>query len=335
MALRLQHDISERSLETATKADLCALIADEMIENVTRAVCIAELARHADSKTRLALAASSLSKEPFDSLAEMSREALCVMVGSLLTPEQRAAGIQLNCGEDMLASIPWREIGKSGVQSSQQTPCTPKCLVDSLHFIVTMLCAKSKKGAVLDRLPLVSKVALTPAAVWNAVAAMGGADNRQPDRLQAVLRGMVGAKTVDEAKRSQGGDAALKFLSSHATGQMKVGGTSSPCTAAVLRRHSVRSACLQKFLKSNRSRVYDDHKSGAPSAHPKSHAVGSACVLRLNGSGKSACTSGAAHKTRQAPVVADNTVDAQIHRLLYTANPSSRVGNVAAITLCG
>eukprot|EP00899_Mesostigma_viride_P009137 jgi/Mesvir1/18224/Mv09503-RA.1 len=303
LASRLHKDVAKRSLETATKADLCALVADEMIENVTRAMCVSELARHADSKTRLALAASTLTNDPFHSIADLSRESLCLIVGSSMTSEQRASAMKSSCARDIVSAIPWRELGQIAVKQAKNTdksPCTPKCLVDFLHFLVTMLCTKSKEEAVIGQLSLLGRVALTPADVWNTLAAMGGSDKHQPEPLQ----------------------------------------------------HSVRSACLQKFLKSNRSRVYDessygaDHavnsscvqlfKKGDPKAYegavfPKSHPVGSACVMRLDKHGKPSSTCKGAPS--QAPVAGSR--DEHINRLLFTANPSSRVGNVSAITLCG
>eukprot|EP00899_Mesostigma_viride_P025091 jgi/Mesvir1/5767/Mv11581-RA.1 len=225
-----------------------------------------------------------------------------------------------SCARDIVSAIPWRELGQIAVKQAKNTdksPCTPKCLVDFLHFLVTMLCTKSKEEAVIGQLSLLGRVALTPADVWNTLAAMGGSDKHQPEPLQSTLRGMVGAKSVEEA-----------------------------------RRHFVRSACLQKFLKSNRSRVYDessygaDHavnsscvqlfKKGDPKAYegavfPKSHPVGSACVMRLDKHGKPSSTCKGAPS--QAPVAGSR--DEHINRLLFTANPSSRVGNVSAITLCG
>eukprot|EP00899_Mesostigma_viride_P004553 jgi/Mesvir1/14099/Mv20234-RA.1 len=348
LASLLQHDIPARSLETATKADLCALISDEMIENVTRVLCMAELARHADSKTRLAIAASDIVNQPFHSVADMSRESLSLLVGSSFTPEQRASAIKLNCAQDIFSTIPWREIGKSAVTDPH--PCDATCLVEILHLLVTMLCTRTKEQTILDHLPLVSRVALTPARVWNAVAAMDGT-------LEASLRGMVGAESTEEAKASSGGDAAIGFYNNkgHAVGQSSVSGTQQgACTAAVVRRHAVRSAYLQQFLKSNRSRVYDEPSSKSkhkvqsacmqvfkkddPKAYegavfPKSHPVGSACILRLHHKGKDT-----KHATHQAPVsdpAAPPSSDAQIEQMLFTVNPTSRVGNVSAVTLCG
>eukprot|EP00899_Mesostigma_viride_P010065 jgi/Mesvir1/1905/Mv22935-RA.1 len=263
-----------------------------------------------------------------------------------------------SCARDIVSAIPWRELGQIAVKQAKNTdksPCTPKCLVDFLHFLVTMLCTKSKEEAVIGQLSLLGRVALTPADVWNTLAAMGGSDKHQPEPLQSTLRGMVGAKSVEEARRSKGGNTALEFYNKqgHATKQASVSGARPPpCMAAMMRRHFVRSACLQKFLKSNRSRVYDessygaDHavnsscvqlfKKGDPKAYegavfPKSHPVGSACVMRLDKHGKPSSTCKGAPS--QAPVAGSR--DEHINRLLFTANPSSRVGNVSAITLCG
>eukprot|EP00899_Mesostigma_viride_P012933 jgi/Mesvir1/21640/Mv04062-RA.1 len=74
--------------------------------------------------------------------------------------------------------------------------------------------------------PLVAKVALTPSDVWNTLADMGGSDSKGVDALQASMRGMAGAETVEDAKKSQGGSVALDFFDSqsHATSQAGVPG---------------------------------------------------------------------------------------------------------------
>eukprot|EP00899_Mesostigma_viride_P009556 jgi/Mesvir1/18601/Mv17110-RA.1 len=391
LASRLHPNLPSRALETATKSDLCALIADEMVENITRALCTANLAQNADSKTRIALTASSLSKMSFESVADLSRESLSLAVGAMLNSEQRACALRSGDAPGILEAIPWRKIGE-GVDQFAARPenaaCTPKCLVDLLHLIGTLLSStgSAKEKAVRDNLSMLTKASLTHVGVWKTLAAMGGGV-----ALESSLRGLAGAKNAEEARKSAGGRAALTFYNTqmdrslaneHSLNQCNVaGGVNTACVGAVMRRHSLRSACIQRFLKSNRSRVYDASVTAATPAHaaksaciqminpklptplstsippppspppsppapqPKTrpkkgkkvvpHPVKSACIQLVNP--KLPIPSVPAplptHAVESAKVAGPD--DGHIKRLLFTASPTSCVGQRSACTLCG
>eukprot|EP00899_Mesostigma_viride_P021909 jgi/Mesvir1/2971/Mv09597-RA.1 len=108
LAKRLYPDIPAQAIETATKADLCAMVADEAIESITKALCASTMYGGVDSKTRLASIAAFMTRaESPEAFAAMPKEALCTMISNMLKPEQRAAVME-KAGASP-SSIPWKD----------------------------------------------------------------------------------------------------------------------------------------------------------------------------------------------------------------------------------
>eukprot|EP00899_Mesostigma_viride_P001753 jgi/Mesvir1/11579/Mv04341-RA.1 len=209
-------------------------------------------------------------------MSGLSREALAVVIGTMMTPEQRSSVIKHGDAPGLIDAIPWKEIG---TQVNAVEGCDERCLLGLLHLMVNLLSVDGghKAKVLRDNIRLLANAALTTPAAWDVIASMGDTNY---DALGSVLRGMLDSASVDEAKNSVGGRDAVRFLDDgHRTRQSVVG--AGVCTGAVCGRHTTRSKRVHSFLKSNRSRVYANGEPGSDDDDHLAHAVQSALLNPL------------------------------------------------------
>eukprot|EP00899_Mesostigma_viride_P004360 jgi/Mesvir1/13925/Mv16046-RA.1 len=318
LAKQLYPEIPAQSIETATKADLCAMVADEAIEGITKTLCASSLYDGADSKTRLAAIAAYMTRsEAPESFAALSKEALCVMIANMLKPEQRASVMEK--AGTAAASLPWKEWGAKllgaagdlgeGLGSMGALQHAPKWLQnmalaggvlskeggDRMNFVMNNAGRFAEKDLGLwDRSKMQMNDAVNRGSgSWlgktagGALNLAGGLANAAAQMgLATATGGPLGAGL--SVLQNVGKLASLFGGPSHLGKQYKTGKNAEACERAYACCVDAMEAChakrikkLEAFLKKNRSRVYPKAaaSAGAHTVHQAIHSV-SAPVCR-------------------------------------------------------
>eukprot|EP00899_Mesostigma_viride_P013138 jgi/Mesvir1/21825/Mv04210-RA.1 len=173
-----------RAVQTATKADLCALVAEDIVDSITRILCTVNLLQCPLSMHReLARSAAALSGCAEDKLEGLPRPHLCALIASSLTSEYRAALLNLGNSADVASSLPWRLLGEEAAPLEGDDPHRDG-LAHTLRLMSLLLpvSGERKARAVRSHARVAAKAALSPPRVWNAVLAMtgGGGDSPPP-----------------------------------------------------------------------------------------------------------------------------------------------------------
>eukprot|EP00899_Mesostigma_viride_P000160 jgi/Mesvir1/10144/Mv02004-RA.1 len=152
-----------RAVQTATKADLCALVAEDIVDSITRILCTVNLLQC-----------------PLSMHRELARSAAAL---SGLTSEYRAALLNLGNSADVASSLPWRLLGEEAAPLEGDDPHRDG-LAHTLRLMSLLLpvSGERKARAVRSHARVAAKAALSPPRVWNAVLAMtgGGGDSPPP-----------------------------------------------------------------------------------------------------------------------------------------------------------
>eukprot|EP00899_Mesostigma_viride_P002746 jgi/Mesvir1/12472/Mv07841-RA.1 len=279
LAKRLYPDIPAQAIETATKADLCAMVADEAIESITKALCASTMYGGVDSKTRLASIAAFMTRaESPEAFAAMPKEALCTMISNMLKPEQRAAVME-KAGASP-SSIPWKDWASNifGAVGAMGEGLGMKFIQENAGRFASVggnelgLWDRTKIQA-NDAVNRGSESFLGRAAgtITNAVGNAAGAVAQVAAPIVALGTGAGVPATVMAGLQGLGSLANWW----HRGKQFKAGEAPSACDRAYSccvdamdACHNARMQKLEAFLKKNRSRVYT---SKAPSGDHALH----------------------------------------------------------------
>eukprot|EP00899_Mesostigma_viride_P017985 jgi/Mesvir1/26188/Mv05642-RA.1 len=279
LAKRLYPDIPAQAIETATKADLCAMVADEAIESITKALCASTMYGGVDSKTRLASIAAFMTRaESPEAFAAMPKVALCTMISNMLKPEQRAAVME-KAGASP-SSIPWKDWASNifGAVGAMGEGLGMKFIQENAGRFASVggnelgLWDRTKIQA-NDAVNRGSESFLGRAAgtITNAVGNAAGAVAQVAAPIVALGTGAGVPATVMAGLQGLGSLANWW----HRGKQFKAGEAPSACDRAYSccvdamdACHNARMQKLEAFLKKNRSRVYT---SKAPSGDHALH----------------------------------------------------------------
>eukprot|EP00899_Mesostigma_viride_P011253 jgi/Mesvir1/20128/Mv13367-RA.1 len=269
LATRLRPYLPLHSLETATKTDLCALIADDIVDNLTRILCAVNLVHNGGENANLADAASVLSGCPVERILRSSRTSMCMIIAASLTPGHRAASLLLGDAPGIFVSVPWKSLGEAAATLTGGQTSPDPCVDGILSTLVLIsrlmeVRGEDKSRLLRDNLPLVVRAALSPPRVWNSLLAMTTGKVEADPLIDKALRGMSSAASPE---RSRGGKLALSFYAenmgplSQKEGEIvnecrKGRCDPPPCLNAWLRLQRVRADFAKTFLRKRRSRVY-------------------------------------------------------------------------------